>query len=174
MTSSIPERLGLLPRVVVVLLVLLLIATLVVVVGAVWYGLLSEVIRRTWGSFGERWEGPLSFRFILQPVMASIPAIRDGIRDARAGRTPYLWTIVENRQKSVGRLREGLVATARIILLGLVMDALYQYLELKRFYPGEALIISLLLCFVPYLVIRGPVTRIARIWRASGAARGIR
>jgi hypothetical protein len=59
-------------------------------------------------------------------------------------------------------LREGLNATARIILLGIVMDAMYQIIVLRRFYPGEAVIIALVLAFVPYLLIRGPAARIAR------------
>jgi hypothetical protein len=41
------------------------------------------------------------------------------------------------------------------------MDAIYQVLELKTFHPNEALIVALLLAFVPYLVIRGLVTRVA-------------
>jgi hypothetical protein len=51
------------------------------------------------------------------------------------------------------------LATARIILLGLVMDVIYQALVLRTFYPNEALIIALLLAFVPYLIIRGLVLR---------------
>jgi hypothetical protein len=168
------ERLGLLPRVVLALLVLLLAAGLVIIVGAIWYGLVWQVIRRIWLSIGERWDGPLSFRFILQPLMGAVPAIRDGIKDARAGRSPYFWTLAGNRQKRVGRLREGLIATARIILLGIAMDAIYQFLEFKTFYPGEALIVSLLLCFVPYMAIRGPVLRIARWWRGDASAGVIR
>jgi hypothetical protein len=168
-----PEQLGLLPRVVLVLVVLLLAAGVVIVVGAIWYGLVWEVIRRIWLGMGKRWDGPLSFRFILQPLMAAVPAIRDGIKDARAGRAPYFWTVAGNRRKRVERLREGLIATARIILLGLVMDVIYQFLAFKTFYPGEALIVALLLCFVPYLLIRGPVARIARGWRGrvSGGVR---
>ena len=65
-------------------------------------------------------------------------------------------------QERVGRLREGLNATARIILLGLVMDVIYQLLVLKTFYPNEALVVALLLAFVPYVIIRGLVLRIAR------------
>ena len=34
------------------------------------------------------------------------------------------------------RLREGLISTARIILLGLCMDVIYQAIALKTFYPG--------------------------------------
>jgi hypothetical protein len=159
-----PEQLGALPRLVLALLVLLAAAALVVVVGAIWYGLVWAVIRRVWISIGTRWDGPLSFRFILQPLMAAVPAIHDGIKEARAGRSAYFRTVAGYRQQRVGRLREGLIATARIILLGIVMDVIYQYLEYKTFYPGEALIVALVLCFVPYLAIRGPVTRIARWW----------
>jgi hypothetical protein len=68
------------------------------------------------------------------------------------------------------RLSEGLAATARIILLGLAMDVIYQYLVFQTFYPAEALVVALLLAFVPYLLIRGPVTRIVRCCR--GAAPG--
>jgi hypothetical protein len=52
-------------------------------------------------------------------------------------------------------------ATARIILLGLAMDVIYQVIVLKTFYPNEALVIALLLAFVPYLIIRGLVVRVA-------------
>jgi hypothetical protein len=32
---------------------------------------------------------------------------------------------------------------------------------LKTFYPGEAVIIAILLTFVPYLLLRGPIARVA-------------
>jgi hypothetical protein len=69
-------------------------------------------------------------------------------------------------------LREGLVATGRVILLGLIMDAIYQFKVPGTFYPGEAVLVALLLAFVPYLLIRGPAQRIARWWRrpSAGAA----
>jgi hypothetical protein len=55
-------------------------------------------------------------------------------------------------------------ATGRIIVLGLVMDAAYQIVVLRTFYPGEAVIVALVLAFVPYVGTRGPVARIAS-WR---------
>jgi hypothetical protein len=61
-----------------------------------------------------------------------------------------------------GHLREGLISTGRIILLGLGMDAIYQATVLKTFYPGEAAIVAILLAFVPYLLLRGPVARVTR------------
>jgi hypothetical protein len=79
-------------------------------------------------------------------------------------------TVLRNPQEPVGRLREGLNATARIILLGLAMNVIYQALVLKTFYPNEVLVVALLLAFVPYLIIRGLVLRVARS-RIPGPAR---
>jgi hypothetical protein len=38
--------------------------------------------------------GPFSFRFVLQPLMGLINATRDGIVNARQGRSPYFWSVV--------------------------------------------------------------------------------
>lgn len=125
----------------------------------------QDIFQRTWTSLILRVTGPLSFRFLLQPAMAAIVAIRDGIRDARTGRSPYFWTVLTNHAERAGRLREGLKATARIIVLALVMDAAYQIMVLKAFYIGEATAIAIALAFVPYLLLRGPVARVARWWQ---------
>jgi hypothetical protein len=85
-------------------------------------------------------------------------------RDARTGRNPYLWTLLSDPRKRSSRLHEGLISTARILLLGLCIDLIYQFIVLKSFYPAEAVIIAGLLAFVPYLLLRGPIARVAR-WR---------
>jgi hypothetical protein len=157
MTDANPQELGLLAKLVIVL----------IVAGVLWNGVTVETFQRFWHDLVERRDGPMRFRFILQPLMAAIAAIHDGREDARAGRSPYFMTVLRNPQERVGRLREGLNATARIILLGLAMDVIYQLLVLKTFYPNEALVIALLLAFVPYLIIRGLVLRVARS-RARG------
>jgi hypothetical protein len=41
------------------------------------------------------------------------------------------------------------------------MDAIYEWIVLKTFYPGEAVIVAIALAFLPYLL-RGPIARIAR------------
>jgi hypothetical protein len=41
---------------------------------------------------------------------------------------------------------------------------------LKTFYPGQAAVIAVLLAFVPYLLLRGPIERIARRWIAQPAS----
>lgn len=142
--------------------------------GAVWYGVSPEVFGRAWQNLLERPGGPMTFRFFLQPIMATITAVLAGIADARAGRDYFLWTIVTNPEKRSGRLYEGLVATSRIILLGLVMDLIYQYVVFDTFHPGEAAIIALLLAFVPYLLLRGPAARVASWWLGRQSAGEIR
>lgn len=132
--------------------------------------LLQDMSTRFWHDLLARPSGPFAFRFLLQPTMAAIAAIRAGLVDGRTGRSPYflaLWTEPDERRQ---RLHEGLSATARIFLLGLVMDAIYQFVVLKKFYPGEALVISVVLAVVPYFLIRGPVARVARWWQSRHGA----
>ena len=158
MNDATSQELGILAKLVLVLAIVLIVA------GVLWHGVTFDAFHRFWHDLVERPDAPMRFRFILQPLMAAIAAIHDGRVDARAGRSPYLMTVLRNPQERVGRLREGLNATARIILLGLVMDVIYQLLVLKTFYPNEALVVALVLGFVPYLIIRGLVLRVAR-WR---------
>jgi hypothetical protein len=141
-----------------------------VIGGLIWYGVSAEERARLWQNLFERPGGPMLFRFFLQPTMAAIAAWRHGVADARSGRTPFFAGAVTDPAQRAGRLNEALVATARIILLGLAMDIIYQIIEFKRFHPAEAVIMALALAFVPYVVLRGLVTRIARRWVGSASA----
>jgi hypothetical protein len=144
-------------------LVLVLSVTLVLL-GLAMNGLSIAGLERIWQNLLDRPSGPMAFRIVLQPVMASIAALADGVNDAKTGRNPYLWTVLTNPLKRSSRLHEGLISTARIILLGLGMDLIYQYLVFDTFHPAEAVIIAGLLCFLPYLLLRGPITRIGHWW----------
>jgi hypothetical protein len=154
------ERLSILARLVLIGFILFTIA------GVIWYGVTVATIQRVWWQLLERPNGPMAFRFILQPFMAAVAAFFHGRSDALAGRSPYFWTVMSSRRERIARLREGLNATARIVLLGFVMDVIYQIIVLKRFYPAESVIVAVLLGFVPYLVFRGVVTR---IWRGGAS-----
>ena len=145
-----------------------------VVIGLVAYGVSGEVIARIWHNMLDRPGGPFVFRFVLQPIMATVAALRDGIGDARAGRAPFLWTVLTDPAQRGARLDEALIATSRIVLLGLAIDTVYQLVEFESFHPAETVLIALLLAFVPYLLLRGLVNRIARRWvgdATSGASR---
>jgi len=162
MTDAKPQKLSLLAKLIIALILVLIVA------GIVWHGVSIPTFRRIWHQLIDRADAPMRFRFILQPLMAAFLAIRHGLNDARTGRSPYFWTMLGNPRERAQRLNEGLNATARIIFLGLLMDAIYQVIVLRRFYPAEAVIVALLFAFIAYVIIRGPATRIARRWlRAS-------
>jgi hypothetical protein len=156
MTDAHPQELSILAKLVIAICLVLFVG------GLVWHGATFKTFERFWHDLVDRPDGPMRFRFVLQPLMAVIAAVRDGLKDAQAGREPYLATMLGNRQARLGLLNEGLNATARIILLGVVMDVIYQALVLKTFYPNEALVVALLLAFVPYLILRGLVLRLFR------------
>ena len=164
MAAEVPKSKLFVARLVLVLMVAF------VVVGFALYGFSGEVRARIWQNLLDRSSGPMTFRFILQPVMATIAAYFDGVKDARSGRGPFLETVLTNPAKRAGRLQEAVVATARILLLGLIMDGIYQVIEFKTFHPAEAVIIALLLAFVPYVVMRGLIARVARRWFSRGSA----
>jgi hypothetical protein len=162
MTKAVTKSQVFLARLVVGLIVVFVVA------GLVWYGFSAEVRARVWQNLFERPGGPMVFRFFLQPTMAAIAAWRDGLNDARTGRTPFFEGALADPAQRAVRLNEALVATARIILLGLVMDGIYQAIEFKYFHPAEAVIIALVLAFLPYLLLRGLFARAARRWFSRG------
>ena len=134
MTDAQSQKLGLLAKLVLTCLVVLAAA------GVMWYGMTISTIQRLWRQLLERPDGPMAFRFILQPLMAAIAAFLHSRRDARTSRTSYFWALVSNGQQRVERLREALNATARIILLGLLMDAVYQVVVFGRFIRSRRLL----------------------------------
>lgn len=113
----------------------------------------------------------MTLRIILQPTMAALLAIRAGLKDAREGKSPYLWTILTNPDQRADLLREGWKAIGRVFLLAVIMDVIYQLIVARWIYPLELIIVAILLAVVPYLLIRGPVNRIARRWRHKGKRR---
>jgi hypothetical protein len=123
---------------------------------------IQEILTRFWDQLIAQPSGPLAFRLILQPVMATILAILDGMKDARVGRPPFLRTILNDPSQRAAYLREGLKRVSRVIVFAFVMDAIYQVIVLRRFYLGEALVTVFVLAVLPYLLVRGPVDRLAR------------
>lgn len=128
-----------------------------------------EYLHRFWMDMVGRTEGPMTFRFFLQPTMALLMALRDGVKDAKAGRAPY-WSYIRDADplQRKAAWRGAVAAVTRILLLGVAMDVIYQFRVFGGFrYPLETLVISILLALVPYLLLRGPITRIARRWTTS-------
>jgi len=133
-------------------------------------GFLEYLHRFASDMFG-RADGPMTFRFFLQPTMAFLAALHDGIKDAKLGRSPYMVGLMSSpHNERVQSIREGVTAVTRVLLLGVAMDVIYQFKVFGAFkYPLETFVISVLLAFIPYLLLRGPVARIARWWNLRNA-----
>lgn len=109
-----------------------------------------------------RVSGPMKFRLVLQPCMAAFFAIRSGLADAKTGRSPYFWTMVSDPKERAELLRDGWKSVGKVFILAIVLDVIYQIIELHFVYVGEAIIVAFILAILPYLILRGIVTRIAR------------
>jgi hypothetical protein len=125
---------------------------------------MDELLARLWNDMISRIGGPMSFRFVLQPAMAILLAARDGVRDAREGRSPYFWELFARPGERTRLLREGLNAVMRVLVLAAGLDFIYQITQFKTVHPLELVIISLMLAFAPYLLLRGPFNRLAQFW----------
>lgn len=110
-----------------------------------------------------RVSGPMKFRLVLQPVMASIFAIRSGLADTKAGKPPYFWGLLSNPGERADMIKDGWKSVGKVFVLALVLDVVYQIIVLRFVYPGEVVIVAFILAIVPYLILRGLVTRITRM-----------
>jgi hypothetical protein len=123
---------------------------------------MEETLTRVVNDVLGRLDGPLHFRFFLQPGMAIFFAIRDGLRDAREGRPAYFWSLFTEPGARHDLLRDGWKSISKVFIIAAVLDVIYQIVVLRWFYPFETLLVAVLLALVPYLLVRGPVNRIKR------------
>lgn len=123
--------------------------------------MLESVFTRVWEQLLSRPAGPLKFRFILQPAMAIFLAVRCGLKDYREGKHAYFWALFVRPAHRWQLVREGWKSIRNVFILAIVLDCVYQVIELRWIYPFEALIVALVLAIIPYLLVRGPVNRIA-------------
>jgi hypothetical protein len=130
-----------------------------------------DFVMRLWADLLARPHGPFAFRLAVQPMVALLLAVRDGVQDAKTGRSPYFWSVLHDPPERARRVREALRATAKVGGLAVALDVVYQLNVRGWVYPGEALGIALLLALFPYSAMRGPVDRIARRWLARQTSR---
>lgn len=110
----------------------------------------------------DRVTGPMKFRLVLQPAMAAFFAIRSGLADAKAGKPPYFWALLWDPAQRDDMLKDGWKSVGKVFVLAMVLDVVYQIIARRFVYPGEMIIVAFVLAIVPYLILRGLVTRLAR------------
>jgi hypothetical protein len=121
--------------------------------------------RRVVDNLFARLDGPLHFRLIMQPLMASIFAVIDGVKDAKAGRPAYFWSVVSSSKDRKELIRLGWKRVGKIFVLAVILDIVYSLKVLHWVYPGETLIVAFVLAIVPYVLLRGPIDRLLQLHR---------
>jgi hypothetical protein len=119
-----------------------------------WIRFTSDMVARV--------SGPMKFRLVLQPAMAAFFAIRAGLADARAGRPPYFWALASGSAPREAMIENGWKSVGRVFILAMALDVVYQLYVSRFVYPGETIIVAFVLAIVPYLILRGLVTRLVR------------
>ena len=109
-----------------------------------------------------RASGPLHFRLFVMPLVVTVLAIRAHLKDVREGKPTGLWAFFRNPTERRRLLRSGLKDFGKVFIVACVLDTTYQIWVLKSFYLGEMLMVAVACAIVPYALIRGPVTRLAR------------
>jgi hypothetical protein len=111
----------------------------------------DDLIARVWENLIGRVSGPMKFRLVLQPLMAIIFATRAAIKDAREGNPPYFWAVFTNASERRKLLQSGWKDVGKVFVIAMLIDAVYQFIVIKWVYPGELLIVAIILAIVPYL-----------------------
>lgn len=106
-----------------------------------------------------RFSGPGRLRFIVQPTVAVLLGVRDGMRDLREGVLPFLWTFFQKklRQKSFVHAFQSI---RDLVAIAIVLDVIFQFIILDRVHPGAAMLLGPLLIAVPYAVSRSLTTQV--------------
>ena len=126
-----------------------------------------EGLAQFWQELIARPSGPLAMRFYLQPLMATIFAIRDGIKDSQKQKPAYFWALFTDRRNRGDLLRDGWKSIGKIVVLAILLDVVYQFLVLHRIRIMEALVVAMVLAVLPYLTFRGPINRLIQGRRRS-------
>lgn len=112
---------------------------------------MEELLLRVFENLGDRVGGPMTFRFILQPLVAVTLGIRDGLRLARTGRALLRWRHQDDPATNRHLVRTVWRSIRVLVFVALALDIIYQLLVRQWVYPGETLIVLVVIAIVPYL-----------------------
>jgi hypothetical protein len=84
--------------------------------------------------------------------------------DARVGRPPYILALLTDGQRRRELAWEGLATVVNLLLMGVLLDAVFQWVILGVAHPGPALVVGPVLIAGPYAPARALSNRIIG-WR---------
>jgi hypothetical protein len=123
---------------------------------------LADFLNRSIELLVGRESGPLHMRLVIQPTIATIIAIKAGLRDARLGSPPFLWTFLTDASERRRLVQSGWKDIGKVFTIAFLVDVAYQLFVFRWFYPLQSLSVAVIVAVVPYVALRGIVTRVAR------------
>ncbi|HUN44553.1 MAG TPA: hypothetical protein VMU81_30055 [Acetobacteraceae bacterium] len=121
-----------------------------------------ESLLRAWDMLVGRLHGPLAFRFMFQPAMAALLAIRAGLSDSNARRPAFGWAVVSDPRQRRDLAKMAWTDIRYVFIATVGIDIIYELIVHKWIFPGQVLIIGVVLALLPYFLVRGLANRIAR------------
>ena len=110
-----------------------------------------------------RFSGPLNFRLVVMPTVVTLLALRADWKDARERRPAFLGAFLTDPVERRRLFRSAMKDVGRVFLMAIVLDSAYQLMVFRWVYPGQVLIVAVVCAVVPYVLVRGPITRTARL-----------
>jgi hypothetical protein len=107
--------------------------------------------------------GPLNFRLVVMPTVVTILALLADRRDAREGRPVVLGAFITDPVERRRLFRLALKDIGRVFMVAIVLDTAYQLMVFRWVYPGEVLVVAVVCAIVPYVLVRGPIAKTARL-----------
>jgi hypothetical protein len=121
-----------------------------------------------WEGIVARLDGPLLFRFIGQPLMAATLAVIDGVKDARMGKPPYFWALITTPGHRKEFIKDGWKSIWKVFIVAMLLEVAYQVMVGHLNFRGYFFVAAFVLAIFPYLLLRGPTNRLARLlWKRS-------
>jgi hypothetical protein len=108
-----------------------------------------------------RLTGPGRFRLVFQPLGAIVAGSLNGAADARAGRPPYQIGLLRGGRRAE-LATSGFASVINLVLMGILMDSLFQWFLFGTSYPGAAIVLGPMLIVGPYAVARALANRFTR------------
>ena len=115
-----------------------------------------------WAELTGRIFGPLSFRLVLQPIVALVLGVLAGRRDVRLGAPLYAWSLLTDPAHFGGLIRTGLKDVGKVLVVAFAIDVAYELIFLHGLRLGQPAIIAFILVVPAYVLSRGLTNRIFR------------
>ncbi|MFZ2473367.1 MAG: hypothetical protein WAW52_15665 [Methanothrix sp.] len=112
--------------------------------------------------------GPMSLRFVFQPLIGLLLGIRDGMMDARRGEPPFILDLITNNENRKEKLSSLLTSLSKTVLIAVVLDVISQYLIFGQVRITSAIMIAIIILVVPYSTARAVTNRIVTKRRLNG------